>query len=693
MQIEIKLLSDACMASGEAYNSSIDTDVQFDKYGLPFIAAKRLKGCLRECALELRDWGSKIPIEEMFGEKHDQPAQIQFSDAVLKDHARYVQEIEAEPDKSLVHPQKVLSQFTYLRTQTKIDTETGTALKDSLRVTRVLKHGLVFYANVDIIGSAKEYESYLTDCCKVLRHMGMNRTRGMGEVQVRLLKQKAKKQPKSLIFFNPKRKYTKLDYEISLQTAAVFKSVAGGVTKSVDYIEGGKILGILASRLKGDFVGFMEQGKLICTNAYIQVNGQRALPVSASLVKVKNKSEEGRNRAALSEQKEEAVQLNPVKGGYACEKEDKVYLAEIEKQVRYHHSRPEDKGIGHVQTTEEESQFYQMESICEGQVFAGSIYGSTKQLAKIHQILMQNSSIRLGYGKNAEYGEAEMTITALHEQKKTSACTANRFVVKCNAEVILYNAYGMYSTDVADMQRELEQKLGCSIRISQNYLKYTEIGGYNVTWNTKKPTLLAFDKGTVFVCETEDEITFSDMESVFIGERNSEGYGEISIMKVPEHYEVSYHHAWQDADAQAEIKKITEPSDMMKGIWKAAVKDMVETKANQVAAGMKQALKKEENATAIVNQLLLMQKEYDNEAAFRRTITARFDKDTTKKQHKKAIAEQIIAGENRKTPVQNMQDEIAGCGYKIKVTENEVYEWYYKALLLQLKYYLRRKGV
>lgn len=65
--MKIRLLSDLCVADGGIYNSSIDTDICYDSYGLPFIPAKRIKGCLRECGIELRDWGEELPLEEIFG--------------------------------------------------------------------------------------------------------------------------------------------------------------------------------------------------------------------------------------------------------------------------------------------------------------------------------------------------------------------------------------------------------------------------------------------------------------------------------------------------------------------------------------------------------------------------------------------------------------------------------------------------
>ena len=51
----IELKSDICVSNGESFGSTIDTDISCDKFGLPVIKAKNLKGCLREISEELED--------------------------------------------------------------------------------------------------------------------------------------------------------------------------------------------------------------------------------------------------------------------------------------------------------------------------------------------------------------------------------------------------------------------------------------------------------------------------------------------------------------------------------------------------------------------------------------------------------------------------------------------------------------
>lgn len=71
MKITIKLLSDLCTASGETHNSMVDTDIVYDEYGIPYIPAKRIKGCIREAALEMMEMGliEQLQYLKIFGKR------------------------------------------------------------------------------------------------------------------------------------------------------------------------------------------------------------------------------------------------------------------------------------------------------------------------------------------------------------------------------------------------------------------------------------------------------------------------------------------------------------------------------------------------------------------------------------------------------------------------------------------------
>ena len=137
--LTIELLSDLCVSDGGVYNSTIDMDVCHDELGFPYIPAKRIKGCLRECAKELNDWGISISIERLFGMEGNKPGTVRISNAYLKHDQEYRQAVQENQGLLLTHPQNVLRQFTYIRTQTSMDEQTGAAKSESLRMMRVVK--------------------------------------------------------------------------------------------------------------------------------------------------------------------------------------------------------------------------------------------------------------------------------------------------------------------------------------------------------------------------------------------------------------------------------------------------------------------------------------------------------------------------------------------------------------------------
>ncbi len=89
MKLTIKLLSDLCTYSGDTYNSVVDTDVVYDENGIPYIPAKRIKGCIREAAKEMADLGiGTSQIDEIFGKEGNQNSAFSLSNAYIENFPR-----------------------------------------------------------------------------------------------------------------------------------------------------------------------------------------------------------------------------------------------------------------------------------------------------------------------------------------------------------------------------------------------------------------------------------------------------------------------------------------------------------------------------------------------------------------------------------------------------------------------------
>lgn len=516
-QLKIELLSDMCVSDGGVYNSVLDTDICHDRYGFPFIPAKRLRGCLRECALELCEWGRDVSAEKLFGKagshlKGDHRSAVRMGNAYLEGYAELRAEAQAHTEAGSVifHTQNVLNHYSYIRTQTSINYKTGVAEDASLRTMRVANKGLIFFADVEM-PEDEAIKKQLEDCCAIFKHIGIARTRGLGEIQATLVPAVSEMNEENEIPAALEEGADYLAYTITLEEPMICKSVNGGEARTLDYIEGSKVLGLIGGQLKNageDFLDFMNKGELFCSNAYITERGRHLTEVPAGYFSIKNNKtdyidkayERGKGQEAAAQS---GIQLHPMKHCYAgLDENGNLICRSVRVEERYHHRRPEDKSIGRAMESDSaNSHFYQISSMEAGQTLAGYIYGDPAQIEQIYRLLSQKNIYYMGYGRSSEYGKVQVRIT---ETRKGALKTQlyKDFRVKLEAPAIIYNENAMYSTDVRDLIEEVEAVLG--IKTGQGdevrkFVGYTTVGGYNVTWGARKPVIEAFDKGSELI--------------------------------------------------------------------------------------------------------------------------------------------------------------------------------------------------
>ena len=537
MKIKIELLSDLCSYSGETYNTIVDCDVVHDEYGLPYIPAKRIKGCIREAALELKELGLIEHYDEIFGDKGNKEACFTLSNALLEDHRKLTNALKNFKEKSVVEPTKVLNEYSYTRTQTRVDYESGVALDNSLRTIRVVKKGLAFYANLNFKNNA--YFDDFKNAVSIVKHMGVSRTRGLGLVNLTIENEENEENVKHVLF-DEVYDDNIISYTIHLKSKMICKSPMGNQGKSEDYIAGSKVLGLIANSLGKD--GYSEiANKIIVSNAYITSDNKRCLPGRASLQKEKDqkyvdgkmdvvdmlyfknkKDDEQKNPS--NEKNNDDKQRSQLNASYMSE--DNV-VKSVDKEITYHHQRPVDKSIGRA--TGSDGAFYQLGSMSEGQTFKGYIYCDRDVASKIKDSLSKLGEVRMGYGRNSEFGSIEFTLDSNSQVNNTKEII-NECDMLLVSDVVLYNKDGMLVADIKTLRENLNEYFGVDdIEISSPFLKYSTIGGFNVTWGRRKQTFNALGKGSVLKIESKTGFNESYNVPHFIGERVSEGYGEFIL--------------------------------------------------------------------------------------------------------------------------------------------------------------------
>jgi CRISPR/Cas system CSM-associated protein Csm3 (group 7 of RAMP superfamily) len=201
--LELKLLSDTTLGRGDGVAGLVDVEVQHDRYGLPYLGGRALKGLLgAECddlvfALDRpgqRNW--QAVADRLFG----QPgaalrgrAILRFGPARLPADLRQAiaYQIESDKESNLDDPltrEAVLETLTTLRRQTAMDPVTGAPLQDTLRALRLVLRGTVLTSRLAFRQEPTEDDlALLAATVKALRRAGTGRNRGRGRLRAELL--------------------------------------------------------------------------------------------------------------------------------------------------------------------------------------------------------------------------------------------------------------------------------------------------------------------------------------------------------------------------------------------------------------------------------------------------------------------------------------------------------------------------
>ena len=235
------------------------------------------------------------------------------------------------------------------------------------------------------------------------------------------------------------------------------------------------------------------------------------------------------------------------------------------------------------------------------------------------------------------------------------------------------------------------------------YLSYTTIGGFNVTWNRRKPTHTVFDKGTALVMEFEEDVSIPVSGYQAIGERTREGYGEIffSVLDEEKHNKGTYigdilkgNNISADEKRRSSLADASDPF-----IRKLCLSLFLSHVRNEalVASADEEWKPSDENkklVTPTVSALLLMLEEgMDKLEQVREATEKRFKKRDEGKQAKLGKANMIL----EKAAMKGTELEKSFCeSMKIEhfsyQTEGDPAVLFLREFLIQLKYRMRRGG-
>ena len=527
--IEITLESDLCAGSGQGFAHAIDSDVCYDRFGLPYIPSRRIKGALRDAAKYI-DTPDHI-LNAIFGIPGNQPAQkagsgpvwykggMRLYNARLKDY----KQLKAGLENGGLEAESVLRLFTRAKAQTEVFN--GVAKRNSLRFTRVVNQysplsaheKLVFYAECEIDG---KFENTLKDICKAARNIGLDRTRGLGAVKMRLIESGARqnanagrnaRNTQSVPAYDPAIQYC-IDYSVYLESPLMLPDISNDET--ADYISGTAVIGALASKYLArpthtldEFERLFLSGGVVYENAYIH----NAIPAPLFVNKLKQR--DGVLFTVYGGKPEEGTPKT-LKGKYV----DKITLTPItaETEINYHHRRDGDEML------------YTQKCLCEGQVFKGVITAGGAYVSILEDLLA--GGLCLGRSKTAEYARCSVQYTVRKAvEARISVNHGDKLAAALESDLICLDDNGGCSAD----KDIIFHSIGIQAEIcdSETFLSIRRIAGYSGVWNLKKPHITAIAAGSVFTFTYKGE-NGKIPQYIYTGEKQNEGFGKVKIYRV-----------------------------------------------------------------------------------------------------------------------------------------------------------------
>lgn len=565
----ITLKSDLCVGSGYSYAGMIDSDVCYDRYGIPYIPAKRLKGCLREAAGLLGL--SEDEIGQIFGKTGREKAKGVFlGNAYIKDYEELFHELkEAGPSvKKYMTLQNVLDQFTTVKAQTKI-MKNGVAKDNSLRYIRTINHyspfnrkqELQFIAKVGYEGMDDTAAGKFENVVKALRNIGLNRNRGLGSIRCVLTDAAdAKTFDADFSGIKEEEEYI-LTYSVKNLQPLVLNTNYDSLTEK--YISGQVVMGhfadaYLRSGHPGDqtefeelflknqviFSGlypedrfYQEEGKVESAVYYPAPACINQLKKTGRYVNTTKRLPAGPEDCAKAEISPEYAtgegnQPKKMKGKFVCFRKDGILVKEVAADIVYHYTKKSKK-----QEAQGGELLYSFEAVRERQDFCGSIRGQGKYL-KILGRLLEQGEMRFGKSKSSQYGSCVLNDVPQIREAKADVRTypgGSRILVFLESDGIFVNESG-YTVRCEQVREQIRNRLKIREKeySEQEEEPYSEIEvrmltGYYSKWNLKRQAVPAVCAGSAFEFELAEELKISEKD-LYAGIRIGEGYGRLAVV-------------------------------------------------------------------------------------------------------------------------------------------------------------------
>jgi CRISPR-associated protein Csx10 len=591
-RVSVSLLSDWSCGTGTGRHGSVDRRVERDADGLPMLRGKTLAGMLRDGAEIVAtglDNGDPSRwhrwVEVVFGgqpgvvwrdvplgdraERGPAPAALQARPLRLAEAVRSGIAKLGERDRGVVSDALVL-----LRPGVSIDPATGIARDDMFRVEEWASAGLTVEADwrLELPGLGPgapvpwEAELLLLAAARMVDAVGGKRRRGAGRCEVSIAVpggpgrldalldrvDEAGEPPRhrpaaerGAVRVGAAQPAQPLVHRCDLRITALTpllaaKRTVGNLVSTEWFVPGTSLMPLVANAIGARATELITGGRLVVTDATLEIEGQRSLPMPRALQI--DKDADGSELVNVLRVPQTGRRLKPKSGFCAIARDSMMdgIVVDTPQPVAYAHAVIDDE---RQRPTEESGGLFVYEAMAAGTVLRAEVWLPTDHDGLDESPL--SGERRLGYSKKDDYGQVIIDVLAPqprpHPRPSPQGAPGpqGELVVWLVSDVLLRGDAGQATADVGRFASVLSGALGVGLTLppatdetASALVATRRMESWQMRWSLPRPSLTGLAAGTVVrfhVDATPDDEACRRVEANGIGERTAEGYGRILL--------------------------------------------------------------------------------------------------------------------------------------------------------------------
>ena len=560
--VAVRFDSDWMCGTGTGRYGATDRQLQRDRGGLPMVRGKMLAAMLRDAAETVargldagtgeRTWrawtdyvfGSQPAVDRDLATAAPRPSVLQPRPLRLTGTLRRL--IGADPARELLADTTVV-----LRAGVRIDRGTGTAADDMLRVEERARAGLAAEGEWTVndtslpVGEPVRWEAelLLRAATRMVTAIGGKRRRGAGRCRVsigtgdqpRLIElleridqagpppgHRSTAPPTVTIGERAHELVPRFELRVTAQCPLILgHGLRGNIVLTEKFVPGGTLLPLVARAVAGGATDAITGGRLVVTDATVEIAGARSLPTPLCLV-IPRDAPDGPAHNMLG-------RSNGVKGDSPGE-----YCLPVAARAHFVEPRTVDHGHGVIdddqqRPNERSGGLYINRALEDGTTLRAEIWASP-------DVEFDTDGLRgtrsLGRSRKDDYGQVHVEVVPL-QAKPTAPPNGRPLTVWLGSDLLLHGERGQPDPTAERLAAVLGDALDVTLTPRDSSFKVRRRESWQTRWGLPRPSMTVLQAGSVFRFDIGDRPIDPDawrrVHASGIGERTAEGFGRLVL--------------------------------------------------------------------------------------------------------------------------------------------------------------------